>query len=573
MDFFDTLRQGCAFGKTKRSKHVTFARPFEHTGAADAARSRTDASSLDFFGYGGPDVDDDCEKQACGEEEPATKSLPTESSPSKEVEMSRRRPKVPKAALTPEQLKEQVTAFRRKKRIHVSNGAPDPVVSFDDMPARGVPEWLVSNLRGLGFGSPTPIQMQCFPAIMGGSHVLASAPTGSGKTIAFLGPLLALMANPAKEFGRTVIIDPTRELARQTLDEFSRLSASSSSDGGEDKKKRWRCRLLDQIPADKAKGLKRIDVLVATPLRLATLLREKVISLEHTRHMVLDEADKLLDMGFAPQIDEILSHVPTDRPAGSTLQMMMFSATLPPVVCELANSILTEPLRIGVGDVNAAAAEVEQKLVFITNEDGKLFSFRQLVQEGQIKPPALIFVQSKERAKELFGELVYDGLFVDAIHADRTKSQRDNSIKAFREGRTWMLICTDVLSRGVDFKGVETVINYDFPQAAGTYIHRIGRTGRAGRHGKAITLFTIEDFEYMRSIVGVMRQSGCEVPEWMLRLKPMNKKAKRMAERRPPERKQISTVSKYDRKMRWQKKKQSVVKKGLKNKKKQDAKT
>merc|ERR1711972_1133388 len=152
---------------------------------------------------------------------------------------------------------------------------------------------------------------------------------------------------------------------------------------------------------------------------------------------------------------------------------------------------------------------------------------------------------------------VYDGIFVDAIHADRTKSQRDNTIKAFRAGKIWMLICTDLMARGVDFKCVETVVNYDFPQSASTYIHRIGRTGRAGRVGTAVTLFTIADFDSLRSIVGVMRQSGCEVPDWMLRLKPQSKKAKRTAEFRPPERKRVSTISGWDLK-RLHKKKQMI---------------
>merc|ERR1719408_334896 len=186
---------------------------------------------------------------------------------------------------------------------------------------------------------------------------------------------------------------------------------------------------------------------------------------------------------------------------------------MPPAVCDLANSILTNPLRVNIGDVNAAAPDVEQRLLFITHEDGKLFSFRQLVQDGKIKPPALIFVQSKERAKELFGELVYDGIYVDAIHADRTRQQRDNTVKAFRAGKIWVLICTDLMARGVDFKGVESVVNFDFPQSAATYIHRIGRTGRAGQAGTAITFFTTSDFQSLRSIVSVMRQSGCEVPE------------------------------------------------------------
>jgi len=322
-------------------------------------------------------------------------------------------------------------------------------------------------------------------------------------------------------------------------DEFSKLT----------KGRKWTARFLDKLVGDKASNIKRLDVAIATPLRLATMLREDRITLDKTQHFVLDEADKLLDLGFAPQIDEILSYCPKGLTAhsGVKMQTLMFSATLPPVVCELANSILTEPMSVSIGNSNAAATDVDQQLLFITDEDGKLFSFRQLVQDGKVKPPALIFVQSKERAKQLFGELVYDGVFADAIHGDRTNQQRDNSVKAFREGKTWMLICTDVLARGVDFKGVETVVNYDFPQSSATYIHRIGRTGRAGRSGTAVTFFTISDFDTLRSIVGVMRQSGCEVPEWMLRLKPPRKgRDKRMAEWRPPERKRISTISGWD---------------------------
>ncbi|CAJ1361564.1 unnamed protein product [Effrenium voratum] len=313
--------------------------------------------------------------------------------------------------------REAVAALRRRNRIHVSPGTPDPVEAFELMSQRGVPEWLVRNLKTLGFAKPTPVQMQCFPAIISGSHVLASAPTGSGKTIAFLGPILARLGKPGKEFARALIIDPSRELAKQTLDEFTKLTAG----------RKWSGRLVDRMSGNKAGSIKRLDVAVATPLRLVSMLKENRISLDATKHLVFDEADKLLDLGFAPQIDEILSFCPKDQ--GNLMQTMMFSATLPPVVVELAGSILTSPLRISIGDVNAAAPDVEQKLLFITSEDGKLFSLRQLLQDGEIKPPALVFVQSKERAKELFGELIYDGIFVDAIHADRTRQQRDNTVR------------------------------------------------------------------------------------------------------------------------------------------------
>mmetsp|Transcript_110881 Transcript_110881/g.357965 ORF Transcript_110881/g.357965 Transcript_110881/m.357965 type:complete len:563 (-) Transcript_110881:125-1813(-) len=529
MDFFDVLRQGCTFGGTKRSKDVAFSKNLRTEPEIDP---RKDSKSIDFFGYGTGDR----EEPASSSSSTATRghSNDVKTSVSSAGTVAEPGKRTAKAVKTDAQRQEDVTAFRRKHRIHVSGGAPDPVQSFDAMPGRGIPAWLVGNLKQLGFVRPTPIQMQCFPAVLAGSHLLASAPTGSGKTIAFLGPIIALLGKPGKEFARALIIDPSRELAKQTLDEFVKLTAG----------KKWAGRLLDKLSGDKAQNIKRLDVAVATPLRLSQMLREDRMSLDATRHLVLDEADKLLDLGFAPQIDEILSFCPREK--GTLLQTLMFSATLPPAVCDLAGSILANPLRVSIGDANAAAPDVDQRLLFITHEDGKLFSFRQMVHDGQVKPPALIFVQSKERAKELFGELVYDGIFVDAIHADRTKQQRDNTVKAFRLGKIWMLICTDLMARGVDFKGVETVVNYDFPQSASTYIHRIGRTGRAGRAGTAVTFFTIKDFEALRSIVGVMRQSGCAVPEWMLRLKQRTRKIRRMAELRPPQRKRISTVSGWD---------------------------
>lgn len=534
MDFFDVLRKGCTFGGTKKSKKVAFGKPEEQP------ERRSTTSSLDFFSLGAPEEI----------KEPKKVKTPRPSLPKKRSEKGQAEEAV--ESLSPEekekqrqQTREMVAALRRKHRIHASPGTPDPVASFDAMPQSGVPAWLVRNLKSLGFSQPTPIQMQCFPAIMSGSHVLASAPTGSGKTIAFLGPILACLGKPGKDFARALIVDPSRELAKQTLDEFTKLTVG----------RKWNGRLVDRMSGEKAGNIRRLDVAVCTPLRLVQMLRENRISLDATKHLVFDEADKLLDLGFAPQIDEMLTFCP--KADGGLMQTMMFSATLPPVVVDLAGSILTSPLRISIGDVNAAAPDVEQKLLFITSEDGKLFSFRQLLQDGEIKPPALVFVQSKERAKELFGELVYDGIFVDTIHADRTKQQRDNTVKAFRAGKLWVLVCTDLMARGVDFKGVETVINYDFPQSAATYIHRIGRTGRAGRKGKAITMFTIDDFESLRSIVGVVRQSGCEVPEWMLRLKQRSKKEKRLAEWRQPKRKRISTISGYDLK-KAHKKKQMV---------------
>lgn len=296
--------------------------------------------------------------------------------------------------------------------------------------------------------------------------------------------------------------------------------------------KKWHGRVIDKI----APEIKRVDIAIATPSRLVQMLTESKLSLEKTQYLVFDEADKLLDLGFASQIDQILQYMPHNP------QLLMYSATLPPNVVDLSESILRNPVKIHIGDQHAASSDVDQKLVFVGREDAKMYSLRQLVVEKKLKPPALIFVQSKERAKELFNELIYDGLFVDVIHSDRTKTERDNVMKGFRSGKIWVLICTDLMGRGVDFKGVEMVVNYDMPQSATTYIHRIGRTGRAGRRGTALTFFTEDDFASMRPIVNVVKQSGCEVEPWMLNLKKQKKVVRRMAEYRPPQRKTISTA-------------------------------
>jgi ATP-dependent RNA helicase DDX52/ROK1 len=260
------------------------------------------------------------------------------------------------------------------------------------------------------------------------------------------------------------------------------------------------------------------------------------------------------------QIDEILSHCTNER-----LQRALFSATIGPLVQNLANSVLKTPIQISIGVENSGASTINQKLIFVGREEGKLLGIRQLIQQG-ITPPVLIFMQSKDRAKELFLELVYDGIHVDVIHAERTAQQREEVIKQFRLGKIWVLICTDLMARGVDFKGVQMVINYDFPQSAVSYIHRIGRTGRAGRTGTAVTFFTEEDIPRLRAIANVMKLSGCEIPDWIMSIKQvvlvlttflvivsfersaqMSTKMKRKLRTQAPDRRSISTVPKFDR--------------------------
>jgi ATP-dependent RNA helicase DDX52/ROK1 len=256
----------------------------------------------------------------------------------------------------------------------------------------------------------------------------------------------------------------------------------------------------------------KVDVLVATPLRLKSLIEKKRVSLSAVKYLVLDEADKLFEMGFVEQVDAAAAACD-----GPNVTRALFSATLPETVERLARSVMSAPMRLTVGERNAASETVRQSLVFVGQERGKPLALRQLFSAG-VKPPAIVFVQSKDRAKQLARELRGDGLRLGLIHAGMSDAKRQAQVDRFRAGDTWTLVATDLMARGMDFVGVGTVINYDFPGSSHAYVHRIGRSGRAGRPGAAVTLFTEEDAERgdLRAIAHVMKNSGCDVPDWML---------------------------------------------------------
>ena len=256
----------------------------------------------------------------------------------------------------------------------------------------------------------------------------------------------------------------------------------------------------------------KVDVLVATPLRLKSLIEKNKINLGAVQYLVLDEADKLFEMVFVEQVDAVVAACD-----GPQITRALFSATLPETVENLARSVMTQPIRLTVGERNAASGSIAQRLVFCGYERGKLLALRQLIADG-IKPPIIVFVQSKDRAKQLAKELAGHGLHLGLIHAAMSDTKRRAQVDRFRAGDTWVLVATDLMARGMDFVGVSTVVNYDFPGSPHSYIHRIGRSGRAGRPGSAVTLFTEEDADRgdLRAIANVMKNSGCDVPDWML---------------------------------------------------------
>lgn len=241
---------------------------------------------------------------------------------------------------------------------------------------------------------------------------------------------------------------------------------------------------------------------------------------------MLDEADRLFEMGFMQQIDEIITACSHPK-----IVRCLFSATIPSGVEQMADTFLNDPIRVIIGLRNAAAETVHQKLEFCGNDAGKLLAVRMLFKQG-VDPPVLIFVKSASRAEELYKQLMLEGISIDYIHAKRSDDQNREVVRNFRLGKMWVLICTDVMARGLDFKGVSTVINYDFPSNVISYIHRIGRTGRAGKRGEAVTYFSYEDMQNLKEIAEVVRRSGFDVPDWMLTARPMTKTEFRNKRRR-----------------------------------------
>uniref|UniRef100_M4C3Q2 RNA helicase n=1 Tax=Hyaloperonospora arabidopsidis (strain Emoy2) TaxID=559515 RepID=M4C3Q2_HYAAE len=441
--------------------------------------------------------------------------------------------------------REGVRMLRRQLGIHVSGvSVPVPITSFADMrldpvsSAQQMKRLLLQNIERSEYKEPTPVQMQAIPSFLLRHDVLVTAPTGSGKTAAFAIPILAnLAASSATSSGiRSIVLAPTRDLAVQIRAEFTRLATG----------KKMHITLLSKATAatiasqTKSKLAVNHDVLIATPLRLVHLIQEAKVDLSTVEIVCLDEADRLLELGFVEQIDEIFAAC-----THANIQRAMFSATMLEGVEELAHTVLRDPVKVAIGMKNTGASTIDQKLVFVGKEEGKLVAIKQLLHDG-LQLPALLFVQNKERANELYHELLYDGVNIGAVHADRTKEQRDDVIARFRTGEVWMLICTDLMSRGMDFKAVNMVINYDFPQSAVSYIHRIGRTGRNGRKGKAVTFFTEDDMVHLRTIANVMKLSGCEVPDWILSLKKASASKRKELLKAPPMRHRINTISGYD---------------------------
>ncbi|HHO75675.1 MAG TPA: DEAD/DEAH box helicase [Deltaproteobacteria bacterium] len=340
-----------------------------------------------------------------------------------------------------------------------------------------------------GYITPTPIQEQCIMHLLKGRDLLGSAQTGTGKTAAFALPLLQRLSGsfrrPLKGTPRALILAPTRELAAQigqsieTYGRFVRISHTVIFGG------------VNQ--AQQVRALSRgIDILVATPGRLLDLMQQGFIHLNQVEVFVLDEGDRMLDMGFIPDIKRVLTHIPSDR------QTLFFSATMAPRMVELAHTMVRNPVRVSITPEQLTVESIAQKVLFVGKKD-KVSLLVSLLSDPHINK-AIIFTQMKHVANLVVKKLEAAGIQGAAIHGNKSQSARTSALEGFRQGRFKVLVATDVAARGLDVDNITHVINYDLPVEAETYVHRIGRTARAGASGDAISFCCAEDRPYLREI-------------------------------------------------------------------------
>lgn len=365
-------------------------------------------------------------------------------------------------------------------------------MSFETL---GLAEPIARAIAEERYTKPTPIQTQAIPPVLSGRDLIGIAQTGTGKTAAFALPILHhLTANrkrPGPKSVHTLVLTPTRELAGQIVDNFQtygrhlkvsvRLAIGGVPIG----------RQIRSLGAG-------ADVLVATPGRLIDLHRSRAVRLDHVACLVLDEADRMLDMGFIRDIEKIVAALPKKR------QTLLFSATMPTEIARLAGGMLIDPAKVAVTPVASTAERVEQRVAYV-DRTGKAALLSAILKREPIDR-ALVFTRTKHGADRVVRGLKKDGIAAEAIHGNKSQGQRERVLAAFRQGRVRTLVATDIAARGIDVDGISHVFNFDLPEVAETYVHRIGRTARAGRAGVAVSLCTAEEQPLLSAIERLIRQ-------------------------------------------------------------------
>jgi ATP-dependent RNA helicase RhlE len=366
--------------------------------------------------------------------------------------------------------------------------------SFESL---GLSKELLQAVEAEGYTSPTPVQVQSIPPLLAGKDVLGVAQTGTGKTAAFALPVLQAMSRSppqGRRHIRALILSPTRELAAQIGERFSVYSKNLDIRhkvifGG-----------VKQNPQVRAlqKGL---DILVATPGRLLDLINQKYIDLGRVEFFVLDEADRMLDMGFIRDIQKVLKLLPKRR------QNLLFSATMPNSIADLAGSFLNNSIMIDVSPKEVTVERIEQKLMFVRKADKRRLLV-QIIKEEKVKR-GIVFTRTKHGANRLVKQLDQSGINAAAIHGNKSQGARTKALAGFKDGGVPILVATDIASRGIDVEGITHVFNYDLPNEPESYVHRIGRTARAGRSGIAYGFCDDSESGYL---VGIQQLIGYDIP-------------------------------------------------------------
>ena len=371
-------------------------------------------------------------------------------------------------------------------------------MKFDNL---GLSAQLLRAISEEGYTTPTPIQVQTIPHILDQKDILGCAQTGTGKTAAFGLPILQLLEeHPAPTKGpgprpiRALVLTPTRELALQIGESFTAYGRHTRQKnlvifGG-----------VGQKPQTDALH-RGTDILVATPGRLLDLMQQGFVSLQHVEIFVLDEADRMLDMGFVHDVKRVIAKLPARR------QSLFFSATMAPEIVKLASTILTNPEHVAVTPVSSTAETVQQAVYFVEKADKKQLLIHLL--EDKSIPTVLVFTRTKHGANRLAKDLEKAGIRAEAIHGNKSQNARQNALQLFKERKLRALVATDIAARGIDIDELTHVVNYELPNVPETYVHRIGRTGRAGASGMAISFCETEERPYLRDIQKLI---GRQVP-------------------------------------------------------------
>lgn len=438
-------------------------------------------------------------------------------------------------------LNQKMTTYLKRSKIHIKGEkVPLPLLDFDQLKNHGVPKIFMNQQTNLGYKTFSPIQSQSIPILLKDRNCVCVAPTGSGKTVSFVLPLQTKLFNEKTKTNgpcKAIIFAPTFEQSVQIYKVVLQFIGKLGKVKGLVANHICRINLDDKN--EFKKQINQIDLLVTTPLNFLKMAEkfenDKKSFMDTVKWIVLDEADKYFEMGFLEQFEKLIELFKVND-----VFYHLFTATLPTQIEKIIDELFLDKVEVMVSGKINVQSTISQELRYTGSEFGKLQEIKNIINDGEMDIPCQIFVQSKRRAFDLYTEVKRYNIPITFIGANLSKEERERKLREFEEQKTWILITTDLLARGLDFPDVNLVINYDMPVSMVNYIHRVGRTGRGGKTGKAMTFYTNEDKVLVRTLADLLKRSGCEVPEWLFKIKKAKKNELKLLAKRGMIREPIS---------------------------------